>query len=184
MQNKLYTILFFSLPDDWLVPSLWAAITETWNPKFLQEIWTPWQEWIWTHGNKKSRDSPSPTWPTPIHKLSMMFMVWNISFGHLGCLSGYAMQFFSLPSNQLHRQSLSSDCRTCTFPGTYRFCQTNKFCRTRQTHRKVRTLGKEKIPAPWPTPIYKLSMTSMAWNIFIGQLGLVMLFPSSCTPAR
>jgi len=29
---------------------------------------------------------------------------------------------------------------------------------------------KRKIPAPWPTPINKLSVTSMVWNISIGQL--------------
>jgi len=27
-------------------------------------------------------------------------------------------------------------------------------------------------PAPQPTPIYKLSITSMIWSISIGQLGL------------
>jgi len=31
-----------------------------------------------------------PPWPTPIYKLSLMSMVWNISIGHLGGLSGYA----------------------------------------------------------------------------------------------
>jgi len=30
----------------------------------------------------------------------------------------------------------------------------------------------KRIPAPQPTTIYKLSMTSMVWNISTGQLGL------------
>jgi len=29
----------------------------------------------------------------------------------------------------------------------------------------------ERIPAPWSTFIYKLSMKSMVWNISFGQLG-------------
>jgi len=39
--------------------------------------------------------------PTPIHKLSMMSMVWNISTGQLGWLSDYA------PSQLLHSCSLA-----------------------------------------------------------------------------
>ena len=30
---------------------------------------------------------------------------------------------------------------------------------------------KKRVPAPQPTPIYKLSMTPMVWNISMGQLG-------------
>jgi len=38
---------------------------------------------------------------------------------------------------------------------------------------------KKRIPAPpCPTPIYKLNMTSMIWNISIGQLGLAGHAPS------
>jgi len=37
------------------------------------------------------------------------------------------------------------------------------------------------IPVPQPTLIHKLSMMSMVWNVSIGQLGLAMLPPSSCT---
>ena len=42
-----------------------------------------------------------------------------------------------------------------------------------QTPRKerIRTHGKEKDSSPWPTPIYKLSMTSTVWNISIASLG-------------
>ena len=34
-----------------------------------------------------------------------------------------------------------------------------------QTHGKLQTPSAKRIPAPWPTPIYKLSMTYMVWNI-------------------
>jgi len=37
-----------------------------------------------------------------------------------------------------------------------------------------------KIPAPWPAPIHKLSMTPLVWNISIGQLGCL----SGCAPAQ
>jgi len=30
----------------------------------------------------------------------------------------------------------------------------------------------KRIPAPWPTPIHKPRMTSLVWNISIGQLGV------------
>jgi len=33
-------------------------------------------------------------------------------------------------------------------------------------------LTEKETPAPWPTPIYKLSVRSMAWSISPGQLGL------------
>jgi len=39
--------------------------------------------------------------PTPVYKLSMMSMVWNISIGRLGYLPGYA------PSQLLHTCSLA-----------------------------------------------------------------------------
>jgi len=42
-----------------------------------------------------------PPWPTPIHKLSMTSMVWNISPGQLGCLPGCAS------SQLLHACSLA-----------------------------------------------------------------------------
>jgi len=50
--------------------------------------------------NEKSREMPAPQ-PTPIHKLSMMSMVWNIYVGQLGYLPGYA------PSQTLHTCSLA-----------------------------------------------------------------------------
>jgi len=44
---------------------------------------------------------------------------------------------------------------------------------------KLELTEKKRIPAPRPTPIYKLSMTSMVWNISLGQLGLAaqLCFP-------
>jgi len=38
---------------------------------------------------REEKSIPAPS-PTPIHKLSVMSMVWNISIGHLGYLSGCA----------------------------------------------------------------------------------------------
>jgi len=87
MQNKLYTIQFFSAPR--------AAIAEPRNPKFPERVSTPRQEGIRTHGNEKSRDLPAPR-PSPVHKLSMMSKIWNISLGQLGYLPGCA------PSQLLH----------------------------------------------------------------------------------
>jgi len=43
----------------------------------------------------------------------------------------------------------------------------------KRTREKVQTLGKKRtqkrIPAPRPSPIYKLSMMPMVWNISVGQ---------------
>ena len=44
---------------------------------------------------------------------------------------------------------------------------------------RIRTHGNDKtrqLPGPWPAPVYKLSMTSMVWNISFGQPG--------CLPGR
>ena len=43
---------------------------------------------------------------------------------------------------------------------------------------------REKIPAPQPTPIHKRSITSMVWNISIGQLGLAAWLWSLPAPAH
>jgi len=43
---------------------------------------------------------------------------------------------------------------------------------------------KKKIPAPWPTLIYKLRMTSMVWSISMGQLGLAAWLCSLPAPAH
>jgi len=108
MQNKLYTI--FSPPDEQLTASPQAAIAE---PKTLRlckipekdrttrKVRTTRQQMIQTHGNKKSREPLGP-WPTPIHKLSLMSMIWSISPGQLGCLSGCA------PSQLPHTHSLNT----------------------------------------------------------------------------
>jgi len=42
---------------------------------------------------------------------------------------------------------------------------------------------KRSIPAPQPTPIYRLSMPDMVWNISLGQLGLSAWLCSLKAPA-
>jgi len=42
----------------------------------------------------------------------------------------------------------------------------------------------KRIPDPRPTPITKLCMTSMVWNIFMGQLGLAGWLCSLPAPAH
>jgi len=42
----------------------------------------------------------------------------------------------------------------------------------------------EKFSAPQPTPIYKLNMMSVVWNISIGQLGLAAWLCSLPAPAH
>jgi len=82
----------------------------------------------------------------------------------------YRIQFFSPPDDRLHSRYLRSNRWTCRFPGLMEIGWTH---REVQTCGKQRTHGKQKrVPAPWPTPIYMLSMTSMVWNISFGQLGL------------
>ena len=103
MQNKLYAIQFFSWLDDQFPVSPWAATAEPQNHEFQQipkKVWTPGQKRIWTHGKEKSRELPAP-WPVPIHKLSVTSMVWIISIGQLGYLSGCT------PSQLLHTCSLA-----------------------------------------------------------------------------
>ena len=60
--------------------------------QFPKKVWTPRQEKIRTHENKKEK-IPAPQ-PTPIHKLSMMSMVWNICVGQ----PGLAAWLCSLPA--------------------------------------------------------------------------------------
>ena len=89
MQSKLYTILFFCPPNDWSAVSSQAAIAEPQNREFQginEEVWIPRQDRIQILRNERERYLPAP-WPTPIHKLSMTSVVWNISIGQLGCLS-------------------------------------------------------------------------------------------------
>jgi len=43
---------------------------------------------------------------------------------------------------------------------------------------------KSNSPAPWPAPVYILSMTSMLWSISTGQLGLAAWLLSLSAPAR
>jgi len=69
----------------------------TWNVQILQNSQNS-QKNLCTHGKvgtprqEKDSDSqksrlkkrPPAPWPTPIHNLSMMSMVWNLSTGQLG----------------------------------------------------------------------------------------------------
>jgi len=101
----------------------------------------------------------------------------------------YTIQFFSPPNDQLHSKYPSSDCRTHRFPGAHMFHgfhQTHKFCRTHHTHGKTlnswksSNVQKRHDSFPQPTPIHKLSMTSVVWNISIGQLG----YMSGCASSK
>jgi len=78
MQNKLYATLFFSLPDDKPASSQ-AAMTDLMDfAEFPKKRPNSWKSL-----NSQKKRIPAP-WPTPIHKLSMMSMLWNISTGQLG----------------------------------------------------------------------------------------------------
>jgi len=91
MQNKLYTIQFSWHPmtDSQSVPE-----QQSQNPKIVnfgklpkkteltEKVQPPGQERIQIHENEKSRKLCAPP-PTPIHKLSMPSMVWNISVDQL-----------------------------------------------------------------------------------------------------
>jgi len=81
--------------------------------------------------------------------------------------------------HRIYSQSLSSDCGT---PNSHIFVNFENFwkrlnsCKERiWIHRKKKI---RKISAPRPTPIHKLSVASMVWNISIGQLGLSGHAPS------
>ena len=111
MQNKLYTTQFPHLPMTNLqsVPK-----QQSWNNepddfcKFHKtpekdqtpwKIWTPGEERIQTHGNKKAKQNPVSR-STPIHKLKVIYgIVWSISIGQLG-LAGWLCPL-SAPAHQL-----------------------------------------------------------------------------------
>jgi len=83
----------------------------------------------------------------------------------------------SLPDNQLHSLSLSSNSGT------------RGFHRAHQTHRTAKLTEKFKlletgVPALRPAPIYILSMMPMVWIISIGQLGLAAWLRSLPAPAH
>jgi len=64
-----------------------------------------------------------------------------------------------------------------------------KFTEKLELTEKDRTHGKVKVkthrlPAPWPTPIYKLSMTSNIFHRPAWAGCLAVLPPSSCTSAH
>jgi len=50
------------------------------------------------------------------------------------------------------------------------FVELMDFHRAHQTHGTHLTHG--KVPAPRPTPVYIVNMTSMVWNISVGQFSL------------
>ena len=94
MQNKLYTIKFFSPPDDHFTARPQAAIAEPQthnfckipkkNPKLPKKFKLPDKRgFTLMEMRKKERKSPGPP-ITPIHKLNLTPMVWNISIGQLG----------------------------------------------------------------------------------------------------
>jgi len=115
MQNKQCVIQFFSPPDDRFAASPRAAIVEPvsfWeltnfadfslnspisqnSPNSRKKRLNSWES---LNSRKKRIAAPQPT---PIHKLSRTPMVWNISVGQLGWLSGCA------PSQLLHTCSLA-----------------------------------------------------------------------------
>jgi len=67
---------------------------------------------------------------------------------------------------------------TCGFRELHRHPE--KHWTPRVKKKKKRIHSKKEIPALQPTPIYKLSTVSMAWNTYIGQLGCL----SGCAPAH
>jgi len=96
MQKKLYTVQFFSSPHDQCAVSVQAVIVEPQNHKFCEipkKVQTSGHERIRTHRKEKSREASCPR-PTPIHKLSLMPMVWNIAIGQ----PGLAAWLYSLPA--------------------------------------------------------------------------------------
>ena len=97
--------------------------------------------------------------------------------------------FLPPPNDQLCHQSSSSN------PGTRNLwiLQIWRNSQKDWTPGKVRTppqkiRKKEKkrrrISAPWQTPVYKLGLTSMVWNISVGQLGLAARLCSLPAPAH
>ena len=82
MQSKLYTIQFLSLAGDWYTASPRAAIAEHETCAFCG---TPQKKTKRMEKSELPEEKESmPAQPTPIHKLSTMSMVWNISTGQLG----------------------------------------------------------------------------------------------------
>ena len=99
--NKLYTIQFFSLLDDWSAASHWTVIAKCQTRKFCKTSEkdrtpgkkrpTPRQEKDLDPQKWEEQRAPCPApQRAPVHKLSTTSMVWNNSIGLLGCLSGCA----------------------------------------------------------------------------------------------
>ena len=99
----------FSPPNDHFAVSPQAVITKPQTRRYCgfrktpqrdrtpRKVQTSRQESIKPQGNEKEK-IPAPQ-PTSTHKLSVMFMVWNISIGQPGSLPGCA------PSQLLHSRS-------------------------------------------------------------------------------
>jgi len=85
------------------------------------------------------------------------------------------------PSSEHGTHGFHRFCRICGFSLSLQ--KTTKLTELVQTHRKVRSSRKE-VPAPWPTPFYTVSTTSMAWIISTAQLGLAAWLCSFPVPAH
>ena len=83
MQNKLYTIQFFSPPDDQFTASTRAVIAEPRNSQISWYTQKRPNSQRSLNSQKREEQIPIP-WPTPIHKLSMTPIVWTVSIGQLG----------------------------------------------------------------------------------------------------
>jgi len=101
----------------------------------------------------------------------------------------YAIQFFFPPDGVKPKsQSLSSDHGIPEIMNFEKFPKKTELPEKFELPNKrgfklTETIGAE-IPAPRPTPIHKLSMMSMVWNISIGQLGLAAWLSSLPAPAH
>jgi len=96
MENKLYIILFFSLawrPIVQPVPKQWSQnLQNSWDSWILQILLNSWISQNLPNLRKNTKlmekfelmEKGSCPWPTPIYKLRMASMVWNIYNGHLG----------------------------------------------------------------------------------------------------
>jgi len=80
----------------------------------------------------------------------------------------HTIQVFSLPNDHLHSQSQSSD-----------FAK-----KSLNSLKSLNSQKKAHIPAPWPTPIYTMSLMSMVWSISTGQRGLAAWLCSLPAPAH
>ena len=94
MQNKCYTIQFFSPPDSrWCYSRIHGTNGFCWPRQTHVKVQTHRKARTQEKGSNSGKRVFSP-WPTFIYKMSMMSMVWNISIGQLGL----AVRLCSLPT--------------------------------------------------------------------------------------